>query len=276
LARVAALSEAERVGYYVSKLDAFDGPISREEAERALRGLGLAAIPGLVPLLGVKNQAWRAAMLLADIGQPTTEVVAALAAALTRRTGADQLWVGRALSRLGRLDVVLDQIDRIPREAVVAAAAAPYTSFRNYATAPSPLDYRPLEDVLARWPAYATELAEELQPGRGYCEITRDEVDEAIHGLTSTHAIVRRHAVCVLGDRRLGIAIARRVMPSLARTISEDPDAPTRRLAILSLLWWRKDSRQYTDAVRVALHDRAVEVGEAAAYWLREQDIDQH
>jgi hypothetical protein len=174
------------------------------------------------------------------------------------------------------LELVLDQIDRIPREVVVGAVAAPYTSFRNYAVAPPPLDYRPLEDVLDRWPAHATALAEELQPGRGCCDIAPDEVDEAIRGLTSPHTIVRWHAVCVLGDRRLGIAIGRRAMPPLARILSEDPDPTARRLAILSLLWWRKDSRRYADAVRAALDDPAQDVREAAAYWLREQDADQH
>jgi hypothetical protein len=275
LARVAALPATERVAYYVSRLDAFDGPVSSEEAETALRGLGPAALPALIPLLGVKDRAWQAAKLLADIGQPDEDVVAALAAALTRREGADQAWVASALSRLGRLDLVLDQLDRIPQEAVVGAVAAPYTSFRDDAIAPPVLDYRPLEDVLDRWPAYAAGLAEELRPGRAYCDIRRVEVDEAIRGLSSTYAIVRRHAVCVLGERHLGNAIARRVLPLLARTTSEDPDSTVRRLAILSLRWWQKDSRRYADAVRAALTDPAEEVREAAADWLREQDADQ-
>lgn len=272
LARVAALPKAERVAFYVSRLEAFSGPVSSEEATSALRDLGPAAFSALIPMLAVKDRAWKAAKLLADIGQPDDRVVRALADALTRREGSDQSWVARALSRLGRLDLVLDQIDRLPREAVICAVAAPFTSFRNSAVAPLRLDYRPLEDFIERWPAYVPALAEELKPGRGYCDITVDEVDEAIRGLTSQHVIIRRHAVCVLGERSLGAAVARRVLPLLCQIVTRDADATVRRLAILSLLFWQKDSRQYANVVREALDDPAEEVREAATYWLHEQD----
>jgi Domain of unknown function (DUF4303) len=274
LARVAALPKAERVAFYVSRLEAFSGPVSSEEAASALRDLGPAAFSALIPMLAVKDRAWKAAKLLADIGHPDDRVVRALADALTRREGSDQSWVARALSRLGRLDLVLDQIDRLPREAVICAAAAPFTSFRNSAVAPLRLDYRPLEDFIERWPAYVPALAEELKPGRGYCDITVDEVDEAIRGLTSQHVIIRRHAVCVPGERSLGAAVARRVLPLLCQIVTRDADATVRRLAILSLLFWQKDSRQYANVVREALDDPAEEVREAATYWLHEQDAD--
>src|SRR6266487_1504730 len=65
------------------------------------------------------------------------------------------------------LDLVLDQADRLPREVAICAVAAPCTSCRNDAVASPRLDYRPLEDVIERWPAYAPALAEELKPGRG-------------------------------------------------------------------------------------------------------------
>lgn len=141
---------------------------------------------------------------------------------------------------------MLDKIDRLLREVVVSAVAAPYTSFRNQAVAVPRLDYRPLRDVNERWPAYVPALAEELKPGRGYCDITIDEVDEAIRGLASPHVVIRRHAVCILGERRLGATVARRVLPLLGQTVSQDPDAIVRRLALLSLLWWRKDSQRWT------------------------------
>lgn len=274
LARVAALPEAERVAYYASKLEVFDGPVSSEEAESALRGLGPAAFPALIPMLAVKDQAWQAAKLLADIGQPDDSVVRALADALTQRDGPDQSWVARALSRLGRLDVVLDQVDRLPQEVVIGAVTAPYTGFRDDAVVPLRLDYQPLEDVIARWPAYVPALADEFEPGRAYCDITVDEVDEAIRGLTSAYVIVRRHAVCVLGERSLGAAVARRVLPLLSRTVSQDTDATVRRLAILSLLWWQKDSRRYANVIRKALDDPDADVRETAAYWLQEQNTD--
>ncbi|SCF00292.1 protein of unknown function (DUF4303) [Micromonospora viridifaciens] len=272
LARLAALPDAERAAYYVARLAAFDGPISGEEAEAALRDLGPAALPALTPMLAVGGRAWQAAKLLADIGQPDDDVVRALHVALSRCEGPDQSWVARALARLGRLDLVLDQVDRLPQEVMVSAVAAPYTSFRNHTVAAPRLDYWPLQDVIERWPAYVPALAEELKPGRGYCDITVDDVDEAIGGLASPHAVIRRHAVCVLGERRLGAAVARRVLPLLGQAVSQDPDATVRRLAILSLLWWRKDSHRYANVVREALNDPAAEVREVAAYWLREQN----
>ena len=271
LARVAGLSEPDRAAYFVSRLDALDGPVDGEEAEPELRALGPAAFPALLPLLAAPERAWRVAKLLADIGRPDEAVLRGLDAALTRHDGSDQAWVARALARLGRMDLVLNQVDRLPEDVVIGAVTAPYTSFRNSAVAPPPLDYRPLADVIARWPAFAPAVAEELKPGRGYCDITHDEVDEAVRGLTSPHVIIRRHAVGVLGERRLGAAVGRRVLPLLCQTVSQDPDAGTRRLAILSLLFWQKDSRPYAGPVRQALEDPAAEVREAATYWLREQ-----
>ncbi len=273
LARVAALPEAERVGYYVSRLGTFDGPVDGEDAEEALRASGSAALASLIPLLAVPGLAWRAAKLAAELGRPDEEAIRALSAALTTSTGPDQSWVGAALARLGRLDLVLAHADRLPREVVVRAAAAPYTSFRDDTAAPPPLDYGPLAELSARSSTYAAALAEELRPGSGYCAITVAEVDTAVRALESPYAVIRWHAVSVLGDRRLGAAVARAVLPSLSRVVAEDPDPTVRRLAILSLLRWRKESRRYAPQVRQALTDPAAAVRDAAAYWLRENGV---
>jgi hypothetical protein len=273
LAGLAALPPAERAARLVPRLGKFDGPIDSDTAESALRDLGPMAFPSLIPLLDVPDRAWQAAKLLADIGRPDDRVVRALCDALsTDGTGLGS--VAAALSRLGWLDLVLDQAERLPPEVVVDAVAAPYTSFRDDAVTVPPLDYRPLADFIERRPAYVPALDERLQPGHGYCDITVDEVDAAVGGLGSPHVIVRRHAVSVLGWRRLGPHVGRRVLPLLCRTIQQDPDASVRRLAVLSLLWWKKDSRHLADVVREAMEDSAGEVRDAAAYWLREQGAD--
>jgi hypothetical protein len=270
-ARIAALPEAERVAYYVSRLGTFEGPVGGEDAEDALRALGNAAIPALVPLLAAPGLAWRAAKLLAAIGVPAPDVVTALGTALTSGTGPDRAWVAVALARLGRLDAVLDRAERLPREVVVRAAAAPYTSFRDETADPPPLDYGPLASLSDRSTTYAAALAEELRPGRGYCTITAAEAATAEQALASPHPVVRWHAVSVLGDRRLGRAVARTVLPSVAEMVVADKDATVRRLAILSLLRWRGESRRYAAQVRHALEDPDPGVRDAAAYWLREQ-----
>jgi hypothetical protein len=240
LARIAALSDLDRAAYLVSRLGVFDGPIDSEEAESALRDLGPAAFPVLIPIVASPDKSWRSAKLLADIGQPDDSVVRALEAALMRTDGANQSWVAAALSRLGRLDLVLDQANELPQDVVVGAVAAPYTSFRDQAATPPQLDYSALAKVIERWPAYVPALAEELQPGRTYCRITIHEVDEAVRGLTSQHAIIRRHAASVLGQRRLGARVARRVLPLLSRAAQSDTDETVRALAGLSLMHLQK------------------------------------
>jgi hypothetical protein len=273
-ARVDALPPADRAAYHASRLVAWEpGPVDAEQAEAALRALGTVAFPALTPLLDKRGHAWRAAKLLAEIGQPDDAVIAALDRALARHKGPDRMWVAIALARLGRLDLVLDRADRLPDDVVVSAVAGPYTSFRDHAVSAAPLDYRPLEDVLERRPGYGPALAEELRPGRGYCEIRAGEVDEAVRGLGSRHVVVRRHAVSVLGDRTLGAAVGRRVLPLLVERVSRDPDAAVRRIAIVSLMFWRRASLGYADVIRTATQDPDATVRAAAEHWFLEQNV---
>ncbi|MBM2620217.1 HEAT repeat domain-containing protein [Actinoplanes sp. LDG1-06] len=267
LARLQGLPPADRAAELVGRLGRFDGPLMSEDIEDALRALGRDAWPALIPLLTVRDRAWQAARLLADIGEPGDEVVAALTTALRKAKGPDLAWTAVALSRLGRLDVVLDRRSALPTDVVAGAVAAPYTSFRNSAVRFAPLDYTPLADVLTRWPGYSPALDDCLRPGRGSCAITPDEAATAIEALSSPHPLIRRHAAGVLGERNLG----RHVLPALAATARNDPDPAVRRMAILSLLFWKKDSRHLEDQIRHLLDDPSTEVRDAAALWLREQ-----
>ncbi|WP_244933386.1 HEAT repeat domain-containing protein [Micromonospora tulbaghiae] len=76
----------------------------------------------------------------------------------------------------------------------------------------------------------------------------------------------------MLGERRLGAAVARRVLPLLGQTVSQDPDATVRRLAILSLRGWRKEFYRHANVISEALNDPNEDVRGTAAYWLREQN----
>ncbi|WP_328647458.1 HEAT repeat domain-containing protein [Amycolatopsis sp. NBC_00348] len=143
-----------------------------------------------------------------------------------------------SLSRLGRLDLVLDRAESLPSEVVVSAVVAP------------PRDCHPLADFIERRPAYLPALGQYFAPGNGFCDIAAHEVGTAVTGLNSPHLIIRRHAVAALGRRRLGKDVGRRVLPLLCRTIRQDPDAVVRRLAILSLLAWRIDSRHLQPDIR--------------------------
>ncbi|GAA2497337.1 DUF4303 domain-containing protein [Winogradskya humida] len=196
LARLAVMPVAERGAHLVTQLDVFDGPV---QAEPALRELGPDAFPALIPLLAVPGAAWQAAKVIADIGRPDGDVLRALETALERTEGSDRNWVARALARLGRLDAVLARAGTLPADTVADAIAAPYTGFRDDAVDPPPLDYRPLADALARFPAYASEV--EI---RTACTIRPEEVDEARRGLVSPHKVIREHAAEVLDALRVG------------------------------------------------------------------------
>ncbi|MEU8657339.1 DUF4303 domain-containing protein [Actinoplanes philippinensis] len=264
-AALAALPPTGQAAHLVGLLHTFDGPITGEAAGRALRDLGPAAVPALIPLLDVPGTAWKAAKILADIGRPDHDVVTALTAALTRTTGPDQSWVAAALSRLGRLDTVLAAT--LPTDVVVTATAAPYGSFRDDTVTPPPLDYTPLTRVLQEHPHLTDGLAAELA---GTCAIRADEVDEAVRGTRSAHPVVRRHAVNALGERRLGASVGRRVLPLLARLALDDPDAVVRRLAVVGLSLWGRFATPHLDVARAATRDPDPTVSRAATAWLHD------
>jgi hypothetical protein len=242
-ARVSALPPGEQIAHYVSRLNRFDGHIHSEEAQKALRGFGSAAIPALLPLLREREHPWMAAVLLAEIGVPDDAVVSALSDALAASTpdSPAQLWSCRALAQLGRLDLVLAGASDLSNEALVTAVTARYTAFRDHGAHPLPLDYLPLEEFLSDHTAIAPTVADELKPGTSYCVISAAEVPEALRGTTSTHVLVRKHAVCVLGERRLGDAVGRAVIPHLRAIAATDLDSEVRRLAALSLKWWKAE-----------------------------------
>ncbi len=240
-ARVSALPPGEQIAYYISRLNHSGDLINWEEAQETLRAFGSAAIPALLPLLRNSEHAWLAADLLAQIGVPDATVLSALSAALSASTpdSAAQLWSCRALAQLGRLDLVLASAAGLSREALATAVTARYTAFRDHGVHPLLLDYLPLEDFLSAYPGILLEVADELKPGHSYCIISPAEVPEALRGTTSPYVLVRKHAVCVLGERRLGDAVGRQVIPQLRAIAETDPDSEVRRLAALSLQWWK-------------------------------------
>ncbi|WP_158581649.1 HEAT repeat domain-containing protein [Actinomadura spongiicola] len=268
-AEMEAKEPADRAARYVQALNDWEGPIGPENAELALRELGPIAHPALIDLLSHGPERWKAAKLLADIGHPTDEVIAALTRALRHTTGADQHWTAAALSRLNRLEVVLSA-PGLPTGVIVDAVAAPYTTFRDHAVTPPLLTYDPLERFLADHPQLRDAISERLRPGTSYCTIRAEEVGVATDALRSRWPVVRRHAVCVLGERALGAAVGRQVIPHLADIVANDPDATNRRLAILSLQWWKRDARHCADTVRKALHDPDPAVRATAQRWLDE------
>jgi hypothetical protein len=203
LARLDALPASQRAEELADILDSpTPGAVSAEAAMRILTGLGTDAVGVAVTRIARSRDRWRYAKLLADLGVPSPEAIDALADVLRgkRLSEPDRAWAGAALARLGRLDLVLADRDRIPRAVLRRALAAPFTSFRDHVAIRRPLDYAPLESALSDDPALADEMLDELSPGSGYCTLEPDEVDTARDALTSSFEVVRRHAAFVLED----------------------------------------------------------------------------
>ncbi len=242
-ARVSALPLGEQIAYYISRLDRFNDLITSAEAKEALRAFGSAAIPALVPLLRKSEHTWLAANLLAEIGVPDDTVISALSAALSASTpdSPAQLWSCRSLALLDRLDLVLASAAGLSHEALATAMTVRYTSFRGHGAHPLLLDYSPLEYLLSEYPEIVPKVADNLKPGRSYCVISPAEVPEALRGATSPYVLVRKHAVCVLGERRLGDAAGRQIIPQLRIIAETNSDSEVRCLAALSLQSWKAD-----------------------------------
>lgn len=203
-ARIAALPLAEQVAEVVLQAvrAAPPGPLIGEYDALA-RTLGEAAVPALVDVVAGRSagEAWQACMLLAEINHSTPDVISTLEATMGNAAAneSERAWAASALARLGRIDLIAAQLNDLPVEVAARGLSAPYRSFRDRGRH-RPLDYRPLEAVLAQYPEIAPAVAEALAPGCGFCTLKAEEVAAARTGLTSKWAFIREHARDVLEE----------------------------------------------------------------------------
>ena len=232
------LPRREQAAYLVTRFGVYEG-ITSEDAQRRLRWLGRTAVPALMGVLDDPEVGWMAAKLLGHIEKPTKKMIAAL------RSGAAQsFWHPTALGMLGD-DAWLAEQD--PEVAAVGLTAR-MKAISGLNPTP-PLDYGALEAWLEGASEEAVARVEaELEPGQSYVTIRARDVDEALRGLGSAHAVVRWHAASVLGDRTLGKKAAARVPGALAEALS-DGHPFVRRLSALSLGWWRAKGAPFEDAL---------------------------
>ncbi|MBB4863132.1 hypothetical protein HNP46_001979 [Pseudomonas nitritireducens] len=203
-ARLAALPLAEQVAELVPQaVRAVPAGPLLGEYDALVRALGEAAVPALLDVVAGRSpgEAWQASMLLAEINHSTDEVIATLESAMgdVAAGESERAWAASALARLGRMDLIAAHLGELPVEVAARGLSAPYRSFRDRGRHRT-LDYRPLEDVLARHPQLAPAVAEALAPGCGFCTLKADEVAAARQGLTSTWTFIREHARDVLEE----------------------------------------------------------------------------
>ncbi|MGW4481628.1 DUF4303 domain-containing protein [Rhodococcus triatomae] len=232
--RIAALDHDARVAELVAIVEAPVSPApGAERATEWLRELGTSAAPAVRDHLPTAREKWQWAKLLGELGDDSPGVITELESVVGNRRfpEPDRAWAAAALARLGRMDLLVPVLDRLPREVAVRGLTAPYTSFRDLGV-PTPLDYGPLADALGAAPDLHEPVCERLSPGSGYCEIGPHEIPAALDGLDSRWAAVRRHALFVLADATLGKEERTRYRTAVDRA-QHDPDARVRDSAAL-------------------------------------------
>ncbi len=244
----------EQAAYLVTRLGKYDG-ITSEDAQRRLQWLGKTAAPALLSVLDDPDVGWVAAKLLGHLEKPSKKVIAALRAGV-----AQTLWHPLALGMLGD-DVWLATQDV---EVAVLGLTARMKAITGLHPKPE-LSYGALEAWLdGADPEGVARVERELAPGQSYMDIKARDVDEALRGLTSPHAVVRWHAASVLGNRALGKKAAARVPAALAAAL-EGAHPYVRRLSVLSLGWWKAAGAPYRAEVERLAEDDPDETVRGAA-----------
>lgn len=247
--RIATLPIEEQALCYTQRLNYYEG-ISCEEAERWLIACGAAAIPVLLGALTQRNLAWKIAMILGLIGEADPKVMAALRQlVMTAKEPSTVSWSASALGYLGDIDWLIALAASAKyQEHAVDGCCASLRAFRNRGAKPVLLDYSPVERLLDAYPECRAEAEETLEPGSSYCHIGPTDIAEALRGLTSPYAVVRRHATCVLDDRAVGESVGAVVIEPVREVLvvlsTDDEDESVRYLAgltLASMKKWRLD-----------------------------------
>ncbi|WP_197172361.1 DUF4303 domain-containing protein [Novipirellula aureliae] len=215
--------------------------------EDELVAMGKQAIDPLRNILQDPERGWSAAAVLGDLGVKDSTVLERLRKEVksVRKQGAAEL-CAMTLGLWDDLDFLFKLVKSKKTQTVaVYGILVRLKSRAGRQPEPIPLDYEPVERLLAlRTSAISRFIRKELEPGSSFIEIKPADVDEAIRGLTSQSVVIRQHAVCVLGERGLGKAVGKRVLPELAKRLY-DKVPNVRRLALLAISDWKAAAKPY-------------------------------
>ncbi len=224
------------------------------EFEDEVAAMGAGALDFLLAELKTGADKNTAARLFGRIGIADQNVIKALRRDVTT-SAKNAAWCARALGMLGDTDWLLTQSEpEETREIAITGITGPLMAWASDCNTPVPLDYRPLEALLEKGSDYELIAAKIVKPGSSFIEITRDDVDEAIRGMQSPHVLIRQHAVCVAGERKLGKAAGKKLLPAVVGCFQDDV-ANVRRLAILSLSDWKAAAKPWHDDARKLYND---------------------
>ena len=264
-------------------LSAEDALMSQEEAQLAVLNMEPSITATALLALLESPIRWKAAMLLSQLAYKDEQVLQALrqqvARPLKHRHDESALdWCARALGALNDHEWLLAQClnHAMPPERVAAGLCHPFHSWGDKPGAkPVRLNYQPLEQALALSPEQPIvrelqdAIKEELKPGCGYCELHIADLDEALRGLQSSHALIRIHAAAIMGERSVGAAAGKRILPALAHALRHDMNEDVRYQAMLSLQYWKKAAASHrSDIEYAAQHGTSNDVRELAQQWL--------
>ncbi len=250
-----SLPSAEQIRKYL---------LDYEEYEAEILKPGGETIDSLIANLKDDEVGWAAANFLGRLADSSDKVIRALRREVRQSSDA-AMWSASALGMLGDTKYLLKLTDdEATRYEAVNGLTAPLKAWANESVKPIPLDYRPLEGLLKKECAECTEIAaEELKPGNSFCQIVATDIDEALRGLQSPHLVIRQHAVCILDDRSLGKAAAKKILPALIEML-HDPHPNVRRLAILSISYWKASAKPYLAEIKRMKKDPDAEVRSTA------------
>lgn len=238
--------------------------------EKEILAFGKEAVGPLIKKLDDPKDGGAAAWLLGDLNVSTEPVINALRRFTTSYTGM-ATFCSRALFVLGDVEFLFSLVDdaKTRRHAVWGILRGLGSQASRHAN-PVPLDYRHVERLLAKKSTSITRrVNDQLKPGSSFISIRANDVDEALRGLESRHTVIRQHAACVLGERGLGNAVGKRILPILAERL-KDPVPNVRRLTLLALSYWKSAAAPYRAQMQQLTKDKDADVRRCARYVLRE------
>ncbi len=243
---LASSSISEKLATYFDDMDSDD---KWEYADEIVK-LGEVAVDGLVANLKRSDDGWMAARVLGKMGISSDKVIHALRREV-RQSSRAAGWSAVALATLGDYDYLFKLTDDdATREDAIGGLVSPMLSGESLR-----LGYRLVERLLGKKCPKCNRIARrETAPGIGYGEIAITDIDEAIRALRSPYLVIRQHAVCVLGERSLGKAAAKKILPALVDKL-QDRHPNVRRLAVLNISYWKAAAKPYHSEIRKLIKD---------------------